>query len=218
MRVEHASRTFDGRIHALEDVSLEVHAGEVLLITGPSGSGKSTLLSLIGGLDRPDAGTVVVDGISVPDLHDPARFRREVVGFVFQLHHLLPMLTAQANVEVALLGAGVGQPERRERARALLGEVGLTERADHLPVKLSGGERQSVAIARALANRPRLLLADEPTGALDSVSTRGILDLLRGVRERHGTTVIVVSHDPIVSELADRTLRMVDGRLSAVAV
>jgi putative ABC transport system ATP-binding protein len=212
--VDRVSRTFDGRIHALQDVSLHVRPGEVVLITGRSGSGKSTLLSLIGGLDKPDAGTVTVDGVSVADVEDVTRFRREVVGFVFQLHHLLPVLTAQGNVEVALLGAGVAQPERRERALALLGEVGLSERADHLPVKLSGGERQGVAIARALANRPRLLLADEPTGALDSASTRGVLDLLRGVRDRHGTTVIVVSHDPIVRELADRTLTMADGRLS----
>ncbi len=214
MLVEHASRTFDGRIAALVDVSLHVVPGETVLITGRSGSGKSTLLSLIGSLDRPDAGTVVVDGISVGDLHDPARFRREVVGFVFQLHQLLPMLTAQLNVEVALLGAGVRQPERSARALELLGEVGLENRAQHLPAQLSGGERQSVAIARALANRPRLLLADEPTGALDSVSARGILDLLASVRERRGTTVIVVSHDAIVRELADRTMVMVDGRLS----
>ena len=213
MVVDRVSKTYDRRIRALVDVSLRIAPGELVTVTGPSGSGKSTLLQLIGSLDRPDTGSIVVDGIDVGALRDPARYRRDVVGFVFQLHHLLAHLTAQTNVEVPLIGAGVARAERHRAARELLAEVGLEHRADHRPSELSGGERQRVAIARALASQPRLLLADEPTGALDSDTTTRILDLLATVRRRRGMTMLMVSYEPLALERADRTLHLRDGRL-----
>ncbi|MFL5889215.1 MAG: ABC transporter ATP-binding protein [Solirubrobacteraceae bacterium] len=208
------TKTYDGRIQALRDVSLRLEPGELVALTGPSGSGKSTLLQLIGGLDRPDSGDVRVDGVSVPGLAHPARFRRDVIGFVFQLHHLLAHLSARANVELAMIGTGRGKAERSDRARQLLGEVGLGNRADALPSELSGGERQRIAVARAVANEPRLLLADEPTGALDTVSGARVLDLLETMRHRRGTTMLVVSYDPAVAERAGRELHLTDGRLA----
>src|SRR3954453_4874869 len=160
-------RRVRGAVIAVADVSLHVKPGECVALMGPSGSGKSTLLSMIGGLANPDSGRVLVDGVA-PEAHGGlAGYHRDVVGFIFQLHHLLPMLTAQGNVEVPLVAAGLSREARRKRALDLLDEVGLTGRTDHLPGELSGGERQRVAVARALANDPRLLLADEPTGALD---------------------------------------------------
>jgi len=183
------------------------------VVTGRSGSGKSTLLNLIGGLDQPTSGRILIDGRELWREPRAPRHRRELVGFVFQQHHLLVNLTARANVEVALIGAGVHRRERRERALLLLEEVGLAERADHEPAALSGGERQRVAIARALANEPRLLLADEPTGAVDSVTSLRVLRLLGEVRARRGMTVIVVSYDPQVGERADRMVTVADGML-----
>jgi putative ABC transport system ATP-binding protein len=209
------TKTYDGRIQALRDVSLRLEPGELVALTGPSGSGKSTLLQLIGGLDHPDSGDVRVDGVSVPGLTHPARFRRDVIGFVFQLHHLLPHLSARANVELAMIGTGRGKAERSDRARQLLGEVGLGDRADARPSELSGGERQRIAVARAVANEPRLLLADEPTGALDTVSGARVLDLMETMRNRRGTTMLVVSYDPAVAERASRELRLTDGQLAA---
>ena len=212
VRVEHAGRRY-GSIEALRDVSLHVAPGELLVVTGRSGSGKSTLLNLIGGLDQPTSGRILIDGREIWREPGAPRHRREVVGFVFQQHHLLVNLTARANVEVALIGAGVHRRERRERALGLLEEVGLAKRADHEPAALSGGERQRVAIARALANEPRLLLADEPTGAVDSLTSQRVLDLLAEVRARRGMTVIVVSYDPQVGERADRMVTVTDGVL-----
>jgi putative ABC transport system ATP-binding protein len=210
------TKTYEGgRIQALRDVSLRLEPGELVALTGPSGSGKSTLLQLIGGLDHPDSGDVRVDGVSVPGLAHPARFRRDVIGFVFQLHHLLPHLSARANVELAMIGTGRGKAERSDRARQLLGEVGLGDRADARPSELSGGERQRIAVARAVANEPRLLLADEPTGALDTVSGARVLDLMETMRNRRGTTMLVVSYDPAVAERAGRELRLTDGQLAA---
>jgi putative ABC transport system ATP-binding protein len=203
-----------GRIAALRDASLRVAPGEAVVITGRSGSGKSTLLALLGGLDRPDSGRVWVDGEAIWERPHTARARREAVGFVFQRHLLLETLSAQTNVEVPLLGVGMGKAERRERARVLLDEVGLAERASHIPEQLSGGERQRVAIARALANEPRLLLADEPTGALDSATSERVLDLLFGLRDRLGMTMIVVSYDSAIGARADRTVTIADGVLS----
>jgi putative ABC transport system ATP-binding protein len=209
------TKTYDGRIHALRDVSLRLEPGEFVALTGPSGSGKSTLLQLIGGLDRPDDGDVRVDSVSVPGLTHPARFRRDVIGFVFQLHHLLPHLSACANVELAMIGTGRSKAQRTDRAQELLAEVGLGDRADARPSELSGGERQRIAVARALANAPRLLLADEPTGALDTVSGARVLDLMETMRNRRGTTMLVVSYDPAVAERAGRELRLTDGQLAA---
>lgn len=202
-----------GPIQALRGVSLEVAASEFVTITGPSGSGKSTLLNLIGSLDRPDSGTITVGGKPVPEPRYAVEFRRYVVGFVFQDNLLLPHMTAQGNIEAALLGTGASHSERRQRSSELLAEVGLSDRARHTPSELSGGQRQAVAIARALANKPRLLLADEPTGALDSVSGERVLDLLATLRERYGMTVIIVSHDAAVADRADRVVRLVDGQV-----
>jgi putative ABC transport system ATP-binding protein len=203
-----------GRIEALRGVSLTVEASEFVAITGPSGSGKSTLLNLIGSLDHPDAGQISVAGEPVPAPRDAVEFRRHVVGFVFQDNLLLPYLTARGNIEAALLGPGSSRRERRERSLALLEEVGLADRAEHIPSELSGGQRQAVALARALANDPRLLLGDEPTGSLDSDAGRRALDLLVALRERRGMTVILVSHDAAVSERADRVVHLVDGRVT----
>jgi putative ABC transport system ATP-binding protein len=211
--VRHVRKSFDdGRIRALDDVSLEVAAGELVALTGPSGCGKSTLLNLIGALDRPDAGEIVVAGEDVTRLENPSRYRAETVGFVFQFHNLITTLTALENVQMPMLG-GRRRAARERRARELLDEVGLGKRSGSYPPTLSGGERQRVAIARALANDPRLLLADEPTGALDSETGAQILELLRGVREERGTTILLVTNDDAVAAQAERVLRMRDGTL-----
>jgi putative ABC transport system ATP-binding protein len=202
-----------GRVEALRDVSLAASPGEVVALTGPSGCGKTTLLNVIASIERPDAGEVTVDGTAVTGLVHPTSYRRNTIGIVFQLHHLLPMLTARANVELPLIAAGVPRAERRRRAEALLAEVGLGERAEQRPSILSGGERQRVAVARALASEPRLLLADEPTGSLDSESGRRVLSVLDQARQRRGMTMIVASHDPLLGDRSDRRVRMVDGRI-----
>jgi putative ABC transport system ATP-binding protein len=209
--VERVSKSF-GQISALRNVSLRVEPGEAIAITGRSGSGKSTLLTLIGGLEQPDEGQILIDGRSIWREPHPARARREIVGFVFQRDLLLNTLSAQANVEVPLIGAGMRHGDRRRRALALLEDVGLGDRADHLPSELSGGERQRVAVARALANQPHLLLADEPTGALDSGTSERVLDLLFDLRDRFGMTMLVVSYDRAVGARADRTVTLIDGR------
>ncbi|MGH2858520.1 MAG: ABC transporter ATP-binding protein [Solirubrobacteraceae bacterium] len=208
------SRSY-GRSRVLDDISFEIAPGELVALTGASGSGKTTLLQLIGALDRPTSGSILVDDVAVERLSHPAHFRREMVGFVFQLHHLLPTLTAQQNVELPMVAAGVRKRARVAYARELLAEVELGDRAAALPSDLSGGERQRVAIARALGCDPRLILADEPTGALDSVATARIWELFGAVRDRHGTTVIIASHDVTLADLADRRLSLVDGRLVA---
>jgi lipoprotein-releasing system ATP-binding protein len=210
--VDNVIRTF-GRAQVLRGVSFTVEPGELVALTGPSGSGKTTLLQLIGSLDRPTSGTILVDELNVGELTKPAKFRRSTVGFVFQLHHLLPTLTAQQNVELPMAAAHVPRAERAQRAIALLSEVGLGERTSTLPSEFSGGERQRVAIARALANHPRLVLADEPTGSLDSIASHRIWELLSSVRDSFGTTIIVASHDTTLAEHADRSLQMLDGRI-----
>ena len=211
--VDRVSKAFDGgRIRALNDASLELGAGEFASLTGPSGSGKSTLLNLIGALDRPDAGSIVIDGVPL-DGGDGAEYRAATVGFVFQSHNLIPTLTALENVQVPMLGRGLSRGERVLRARDLLGEVGLGNRADAFPGTLSGGERQRVALARALANEPRLLLADEPTGALDSETGTQVLRLLERIRDEWGMTVLLVTNDDAVATRASRLLRLLDGRV-----
>lgn len=212
--VDDVSKDF-GRISALRSVSLRVSPGEAVAITGRSGSGKSTLLAMIGGLEQPESGQVLIDGQALWKQASPAHARREVVGFVFQSHLLLESLSARANVEVPLIGAGVRRGVRRARALSLLREVGLSDRAEHVPSELSGGERQRVAVARALANEPRLLLADEPTGALDSATSERVMDLLFRLREQLGMTLIVVSYDRAVGARADRTVTLIDGEIRA---
>ncbi len=197
----------------LDGVSLDVAAGEVVAITGPSGSGKSTLLGLIAGLDTPSAGSIAVDGVEVTDLGETAlaRFRRRTLGFVFQSYHLIPTLTAAENVAVPLELAGV--PEPLAAARARLAEVGLGERADHYPAQLSGGEQQRVAIARAVALTPPLLLADEPTGNLDSATGAQIIDLLLALNRERRSTLLLVTHDASLAARAGRAIALRDGRV-----
>ncbi len=209
---DHVARRY-GQVLALDDVSFEVEPGELLALTGPSGSGKTTLLQLIGSLDRPTSGSIRVDDIAVEQLSNPTHFRRSIVGFVFQLHYLLPALSVQQNVELPMMAAHVSRQERAERSRELLKEVGLEGRAQDRPGELSGGERQRVAIARALGGFPRLILADEPTGSLDTAASHRVWKLLGDVRDRRGTTVIVASHDPSLTEHVDRELHIVDGHL-----
>jgi len=211
--VDAVSRVHPGPVVAVADVSLALEPGEFVALTGPSGSGKTSLLSLIGALDQPTSGSVTVDGVEVSAEHGSARFHREVVGFVFQHHHLLAHLSPATNVELPLIGAGVPCAERRQRALSLLEEVGLSHRAQAQIPHLSGGERQRVALARALANDPRLLLADEPTGSLDTAATQRVLSLVESARERRGMTMLIVTYDSVVAARADRVLHMRDGRL-----
>jgi putative ABC transport system ATP-binding protein len=212
--VEHVSKSFDeGRIVALADVSLHLAAGDFTAVVGPSGCGKSTLLNLIGALDRPDSGTIRVGDESLDRLQDPAEYRARTVGFVFQFHHLIPTLDALENVQVPMMGRGVGRRERERKAEALLEACAIAHRARASPATLSGGERQRVAIARALANDPKLLLADEPTGALDSATGGQIVELLHRLREQRGMTIMLVTNDAEVAAGADRTLAIRDGRV-----
>ena len=204
------TRLYPGGVTALSGVDLTVDAGEMVAVTGPSGCGKSTLLHLLAGIDSPTSGTVVVAGNDLAHLRDPSRYRREEVGLVFQFHNLLPQLSAAANVELPMFGTGRSSAERSARASELLAEVDLGGCEHRLPTELSGGERQRVAIARALANEPKILLADEPTGSLDSVSTKRFLDLL-GRLNGEGTTVVMVTHDAGVAAQAHREVRMRDG-------
>jgi putative ABC transport system ATP-binding protein len=214
--VSDVAKSFDdGRITALDGVSLRVEPGELVALTGASGSGKSTLLNLIGALDRPDRGSIAVGGRPVERLDDPSEYRAGTVGFVFQFHNLIATLTALENVQIPMLGRVGGRGERERRAQELLEKVALGARTRSLPPTLSGGERQRVAIARALANAPELLLADEPTGALDSETGRQILDLIRRVREEGGMTVLLVTNDDEVAGSADRVLHLRDGRIAA---
>jgi putative ABC transport system ATP-binding protein len=202
------------KLHILRDVSLSVAEGEWVALTGPSGSGKSTLLGVLGGIDRPTSGWVRLDGLEISSMSETrlARIRNERVGIVFQSFHLIPTMTAQENVEAPLY---VGHKRRHARpmAREMLERVGLGDRLHHLPHQLSGGEQQRVAIARALVGGPRLLLADEPTGNLDSVTGEQVLMLMRELRRQLGLTVVMVTHDAAVAAAADRRLYLADGRL-----
>ena len=202
-------------VRALDGVDLLIPEGEMLAVMGPSGSGKSTLLNMLGGLDRPTSGQVSINDQDLASIRNLDRFRAQTVGFVFQLHNLLPTLTALENVEVPMRGQRIGRRARRERARELLTLVGLGDRMKHLPSQLSGGQRQRVAIARALANQPRLILADEPTGNLDTTSGAEIMELLGELNESQGTTIIVVTHDRRVARATNRILTMRDGRITS---
>ncbi len=218
IRLEGISRTYllGGQpVHALDGITEHVEAGEHVAIMGPSGSGKSTLLNIVGCLDRPDAGSYWLNDREVGTLSDEelTAVRRNLIGFVFQSFHLVPRLTAAENVELPMVFAGLSRSERRRRVEAALAAVDLSARLDHRPDQLSGGERQRVALARATVMGPRVLLADEPTGNLDTASGRQILDLL-GRMNSEGLTLVVVTHDPSVARRADRIVVLVDGRVA----
>jgi putative ABC transport system ATP-binding protein len=205
----------NGVVHALRGVDLRVERGEILAVRGRSGSGKTTLLNLIGGLDRPTAGSVEVDGrdVSGASDRDQSELRRTTVAYVFQTFGLIPILSAAENVEIPLRLLATDPVERERRVHELLGLVGLSGRANHRPAELSGGEQQRVSVARALAARPKLLLADEPTGQLDLETGRRIMRLLRDVVAAEGVTVIVATHDPAMLDVADRVVELHDGAL-----
>lgn len=218
IRLEGVGRRFHlggSEVLALDGVSLAIEAGEYLAVMGPSGSGKSTLLNVLGLLDRPDEGEYWLEGARTARLAEPdlARLRGQAIGFVFQSFHLVPRLTAFENVALPLMLAGVAPAERTARVAALLAELGLSGRADHRPAELSGGQRQRVAIARAMVTQPRLLLADEPTGNLDSRSGEEVIALLERLNRERGVTLVVVTHDERIGARAGRRIRMNDGRL-----
>jgi len=202
-----------GEVRALDGVTLTMRAGEFVAIVGPSGSGKSTLLNLLGALDRPTSGDVIINGVSLAKVRDLDHFRSQTIGFIFQMHNLIPTLTARENVEVPIYESRLSGGKRRARAQELLRLVGLSERMNFLPGQLSGGERQRVAIARALANQPAILLADEPTGNLDSKTTAEIMTLLSELNRTQGTTVIVVTHNSQVANVAGRIVTFRDGQI-----
>ena len=214
------SRTFPGTppVEALQRIDLVVRRGDYMSIVGPSGSGKSTLLHILGLLDRPTAGDYLLDGVSTATVSEDERahLRGGRIGFVFQAFHLLPHRTVLDNVLLASLYSGVPRAERHDRALAALDRVGLSHRLDFMPTVLSGGERQRVAVARAVISPPHVLLADEPTGNLDSVTSEGVLDLFEELHAE-GLTLVVITHDPKVSARAHRQVRIADGRLSEVA-
>jgi len=218
IRVEGLKKSIDTgthRVEILRGISFEIPEGQFLAIMGPSGSGKSTLLGLLAGLDSPSEGRIFLDGEEITLMSEDAlaRLRGRKIGFVFQSYHLIPTLTAEENVAlpVELAGNGVGA---RERARQLLGQVGLADRLDHYPIQLSGGEQQRVAIARAFIGRPRLLLADEPTGNLDSVTGRQVLELLAELNRTQGTTLVLVTHNMELAARAERRITLRDGRIA----
>lgn len=210
--IEGVFKTYAGGIEAVKGVSLTVQDGEMLAIMGKSGSGKSTLLSLIGTLDKLDGGRILIHGQDISRIRDLARFRREEIGFVFQLHYLLPHLTLLDNVALPLQG----KRDALALARKALEQVGLGHRLDHVPAKVSGGERQRAAIARAIVNRPRVLLADEPTGNVDSESEAALLDLFASLRSELGMTLVVVTHERGVAERADRIVHYRDGQIERI--
>lgn len=213
LRAESLVKTYtDGDVHALRGVSLELCEGESLAIVGPSGCGKTTLLHLLGGLDRPTSGDVSFRGVSLSKL-DLDRYRAHDIGFVFQSFHLMPILSAVENIQIPMFEGSLSRSERAARAEKLVAEVGMAHRANQSTVNLSVGERQRIAIARALANEPKLILADEPTGNLDSQSQADILKLLEDLRRKEGVTLLIITHSPDVAKAADRIIRMRDGRI-----
>jgi ABC-type lipoprotein export system ATPase subunit len=214
LRVVDVSRTYDeGTVQALTNISFVIHRGEYIAIMGPSGSGKSTLLNLLGALDRPTSGDIVYEGQSLYQLQDLDRFRSSTLGFVFQSFYLLPTLTALENVQIPMFESPLNARQRIEKAAELLEFVGMKHRGGHLPRKLSVGERQRVAVARALANDPKLLLADEPTGNLDSASGKIVLDLFDRLHRDRGLTLVVITHDSQVAARAQRSIWIRDGQI-----
>ena len=217
IEVKNVTKRYEGKrtVHALRDVSLRIEKGEMVATMGPSGSGKSTLLNIIGGLDRPSDGSIFIDGVEIERLDDDSltRLRREKIGFVFQFFNLLPTLNAQENVALPLHLAHLSRREATTRSVAMLELVGLADRQEHLPDELSGGEQQRVAMARALVLRPPLILADEPTGNLDSRNGEEVLSLFKRLQSQFNTTVMMVTHDSRAATFCDRILQMQDGRM-----
>jgi putative ABC transport system ATP-binding protein len=205
---------------ALRGISLTLHQGEFMVVMGPSGSGKTTLLNIIGTLDKPTSGRALIDGEDIARMNDGqlTKLRRHKIGFVFQFHNLIPVLSALENVQLPLLTSGVKHGPAEDRANELLDRVGLKDRTQHLPDELSGGEQQRVAIARALANHPRIVLADEPTGDLDSQTGSEVVKIMYSLTKQEQTAVVVVTHDPIIAEKADRLVEMRDGRITEQVV
>ena len=203
----------DGRIRALNGISLTIAEGEFVSIIGPSGSGKSTLLNMLGALDVPDSGSITVAGEDLAKSKKLNEFRGEKIGFIFQLHNLIPNISVVENIEIPMYTQKMSSKEMRSKALKLLDDVGLKDKDDILPNKLSGGERQRVAIARALANEPSIILADEPTGSLDSKTSSKILKQLIDLHEDNNVTLIIVTHDMDVAELADRVIEVLDGEI-----
>ena len=202
-------------IRAIDDVSVDIHEGEFVALVGPSGSGKSTLLHLLGGLDKPTSGEIVVGGKNVSSMNDRqlSKFRNQTIGFVFQSFYLQPFLTLRRNIEVASMPQRMKQAERKLRIESLAQQVGLYDRLNHHPHELSGGQIQRAAIARALLNRPAIILADEPTGNLDSANSRDIISLFQQIREQYHATIIIATHDNEIAAQADRVIALKDGRL-----
>jgi putative ABC transport system ATP-binding protein len=203
----------DGRTRALDGATMQVVRGEFIALTGPSGCGKSTLLHAIAALEKPDSGSIVVNGEDITKKRDLSAYRARTIGLIFQLHNLLPNLTALENVQVPMYEGSYPGRERSKRAHHLLELVELDDKANKRPAQLSGGERQRVAIARALANEPPIILADEPTGSLDSKAGSHVLDALRGIQRERGVTLVLVTHDARIADTADRTVYMLDGRI-----
>ena len=207
-----------GSLEVLKGIDLHIDKGEVVSIVGPSGAGKTTLLQIIGTLDRPDSGTVIIDGIDVSNLSNKklADFRNRHIGFVFQFHQLLPEFTAIENIMIPSYIAGTSQRETKQRAQELLDFMGLADRANHKPNELSGGEKQRVAVARALVNRPAVILADEPSGSLDSKNKEELHQLFFDLRNQFGQTFVIVTHDEGLAQITDRTIHMRDGLLESI--
>ena len=213
VQTEGLTKTYSGgRIVALEDIDLTIEEGRFISILGPSGSGKTTLLNMIGTLDNPTRGIVFIDGVELSKVNNLNRFRAEKVGFVFQLHNLIPTLNAYENVQLPMYAIKMNAKQRKQRAMEMIEAVGLKDRLYHKPTMLSGGERQRVAIGRALMNEPKLLLADEPTGNLDSATGNGILEILEALN-RAGQTIVMVTHDERIARRAGRTVTLVDGKI-----
>jgi len=208
-------KDFDGgKVAALRGIDLQISKGEFVAVIGPSGCGKSTLLALLGSFDKPSDGTLTYRGKSIPDLPDPAAYRSHEIGFIFQSFHLLPTFTVVENVQIPMFEGKLSRAQRKERAVELLKSIGLDHRLGHFPSELSGGERQRVAIARSLANGPSVLLADEPTGNLDSKSAEQIMELILHLHGKMGMTLVLVTHDPTIAERASRIVSMRDGRVT----
>ncbi|WP_414470568.1 ABC transporter ATP-binding protein [Methanobacterium sp. ACI-7] len=214
IELKNIKRSYEnGKIKALDGVSLEIKKGEFVSIIGPSGSGKSTLLNMLGALDRPDEGEIHAAGYNLDKTKNLDQFRSKEIGFIFQLHNLIPNLTVLENVEIPMYERRLSSKKMHERALKLLEYVGLEEKANRKPTQLSGGERQRVAIARALANNPSIILADEPTGSLDSKTGQLILQRLKEIHEKENVTLIMVTHDMNVASMAEKTIEVLDGKI-----